>query len=398
MSKRLLPLLLTSLIMSSGCQLVSDFFGDSPSASEQASEALPQDALGETKCSLAAKRRSSDTVNSCLEEAQNEDSKAMLAISKSYYFGYDGKPDMPKALEWLTKAAEANEAEAQYLLGELYTKGKHVNANPIEAEHWLSLAANANYVPAMIYLGNLYITGANGKKDTINGLNLLDKAAATNDPEAIVAASTAYINKIPGYLDCPKIKQLLDAGVSLKLTEAYAKYGLLYNEGLCVPVDLEQANANYLKAATQGEVSSQYNLGLLASKRGDDEEAQRWYKEAANNGHAKAQLNLGTIYASGKLFKNLDKALFWFLEAAKQGIAEAQYNAAVIFYTGNGVGLKDYQQAYIWATVAENCRTPADKELEAKTAGLELNSVQRAEAQNKAKKMLAEYGCNRMVY
>ena len=58
------------------------------------------------------------------------------------------------------------------------------------------------------------------------------------------------------------------------------------------------------KAAEQGEVHAQYNLGIMyANGRGVKQDlfnAKEWYQKAADQGYAKAQCYLGVMYANGK--------------------------------------------------------------------------------------------------
>ena len=60
-----------------------------------------------------------------------------------------------------------------------------------------------------------------------------------------------------------------------------------------------------LKAAEQGEVDAQNNLGAVYENGDgvpqDYAEAVRWYREAANQGYALAQFNLGFLYYEGKV-------------------------------------------------------------------------------------------------
>ena len=54
------------------------------------------------------------------------------------------------------------------------------------------------------------------------------------------------------------------------------------------------------KAAEQGEVHAQYNLGIMyANGRGVKQDlfnAKEWYQKAADQGYAKAQYNIGFMY------------------------------------------------------------------------------------------------------
>ena len=57
-----------------------------------------------------------------------------------YYNGKGVLKDYKKAVEWLTKAAEQGEAEAQFILGEIYIEGKGAIKSFKTAKYWVQLA------------------------------------------------------------------------------------------------------------------------------------------------------------------------------------------------------------------------------------------------------------------
>ena len=103
------------------------------------------------------------------------------------------------------------------------------------------------------------------------------------------------------------------------------------------------------KAAEQGDVLAQYNLGwMYANGQGvvqDYKQAVKWYSQAAEQGYASAQTNLGVMYAEGQgVAQNYKTAIKWYRQAAEQGVAGAQYNLGVMYSNGTGVA-KDYKTA-----------------------------------------------------
>ncbi len=101
--------------------------------------------------------------------------------------------------------------------------------------------------------------------------------------------------------------------------------GIMFSNGLGVPVDFEKAGKWFLKSATQGDVGAQYLTGVfLASGKGfskDLNRASHWFKEAARQGYPDAQSRLGEWYADGKGVKqNLTKAYIWLSLAQANGI------------------------------------------------------------------------------
>ena len=90
--------------------------------------------------------------------------------------------------------------------------------------------------------------------------------------------------------------------------------GTIYEQGLGVPSDLNAAAFWYQKAASGGNPSAQYNLGIFyqfgKGVQKSDSDAALWLLRAANNGHGKAQNNLSTFYFTGVGVKK-DNAEAW---------------------------------------------------------------------------------------
>jgi TPR repeat protein len=103
--------------------------------------------------------------------------------------------------------------------------------------------------------------------------------------------------------------------------------GLLYSEGIAVPMD------DLLKwfglAAEQGHGEAQYKLGVMhANGWGvpmSEVEAMKWYQLAAENGITAAQVSLGTMYQNGfSIEQDKIEALKWFTIAMKLGDGDAR--------------------------------------------------------------------------
>jgi len=78
------------------------------------------------------------------------------------------------------------------------------------------------------------------------------------------------------------------------------------------------------KAADQGNLAAQYNLGVIYQLGHgvpiDSKEAEKLYRTAANQGHERAQYNLGNMYNNGwGVPKDRSEAIKWYKRAADQG-------------------------------------------------------------------------------
>ncbi len=105
--------------------------------------------------------------------------------------------------------------------------------------------------------------------------------------------------------------------------------GLLYSEGIVVPMDDNEALKWFGLAAGQEHGDAQYKLGVMhANGWGvpmDEAEAMKWYMLAAGNGVTAAQVSLGTMYQNGfSVEQDKVEALKWFSVAVKLGDDDAR--------------------------------------------------------------------------
>lgn len=127
--------------------------------------------------------------------------------------------------------------------------------------------------------------------------------------------------------------------------DAQCGLGKQYEYALGVPQDNTQAILWLRKAAEQGNIIAQVELGVVFDKMQDYAQALIWYRKAAEQGNATAEYNLGLCYQNGESVpKDMTQAIVWYRKAADQGEVIAQNNLGVIYDQGLGVP-QDYLQA-----------------------------------------------------
>jgi uncharacterized protein len=172
--------------------------------------------------------------------------------------------------------------------------------------------------------------------------------------------------------------------------------GLMYSRGHGVERSFDKAVYWLEKAAKQGEVGAQFQLGMKyylkrpinpehkvpmlywlskaaeknhtlaqemlgmalldnAGVNGTTDEALEWLARAGFGGSARAQEMLGSIYRGGRITKrNYVKAHDWYLMAAQQNLPASQWTLGYMYIAGEGVK-KDFLQAKYWINnAAEN--------------------------------------------
>ena len=131
--------------------------------------------------------------------------------------------------------------------------------------------------------------------------------------------------------------------------------GALYNKGGAIPRNDKMAATWFEKAANQGNVEAQFQLGNLYENSQlpkDYKAAANWYLKAAQQDSAKAQARLGVFYAQGLgVTKNPNEAILWSGKAALQGNADAQYWFGLNYLQGKRAP-KDAQIAMGWLSKA----------------------------------------------
>ena len=97
--------------------------------------------------------------------------------------------DYAAALKELKPLAEQGNAEAQALLGEMYSLGRGVPLDVNQAQKWYQAAADQGNARGQCSLGSM-----NLKRDTAQGLRLLKLSAQQGDADAYLILGMAYMN------------------------------------------------------------------------------------------------------------------------------------------------------------------------------------------------------------
>ncbi|SJM89369.1 putative Beta-lactamase [Crenothrix polyspora] len=325
------------------------------------------------------------------------------AIRANQNQNYLYQSDADQAIAWYRKVAEQGYVFAQMVLGNVYSyEGYGVAEDEIQAVAWYKKAAIQGYTPAIKRLESLYNNGLViphfKNKDIIDDETTISESGKADDMQArlnVMQAETTSILKnyqamekyfaknctaaegisLAALVTNAENKPATDVGRSFTqlLLECYVygKGGIatwlqkiaeqennavaqtflasIYVEGMgTLNKDNAQAEKWYRKAAEQGYVLAQTDLGTLYMEEKDNVQAVKWFRKAAEQGYAPAQTWLGKMYAEGKgLAKDEAQAVAWHRKAAEQGYAFAQMNLGWMYLEGKGVA-KDEDQGTKW--------------------------------------------------
>jgi TPR repeat protein len=115
--------------------------------------------------------------------------------------------------------------------------------------------------------------------------------------------------------------------------EAQVNLGVLYEKGLGVQRDMQQALNLYQSAAGKGNAEAQFLIGQMYEKgwgvNQDYTAAFRLFQQSASAEDQEAELSLADLYEEGYgVPKDHTQAVRWYRAAAGQGNAEAQFRLA----------------------------------------------------------------------
>lgn len=230
----------------------------------------------------------SEAVKFYNQAAAMGDPGSMVILGSRLLNGEKSLRNETKGMEWLNKAAEADETSAHFVIGDYQESVKKSDKAALAA---YQRGADAGQPDCMVRLANFHLEGRVVKKDESKALEILKQAAEKGSGQAQFQVAMM----------------------------------LLSDE----KPDLGTAYLNLLSAANGNLPPAQNELGLLylGGQMGlsDPTAAVAWLTRAAKAGHAPAQNNLAALYESGSagLQRNMQNAGELYTLAANQGHPDA---------------------------------------------------------------------------
>ena len=170
---------------------------------------------------LAAQQTKADQklIDEVKAKAEAGDTKSEVELGHRYDKGEGVAKDQVEAVRWFRKAAEQNNAVAQYNLGLCYEHGVAkdereelfpvAGGDPVEAVKWYRKAAEQNYAPAQNNLGLCYEHGNGVAANRVEAMKWYRKAAEQNDVEAQYNLGMCYERADPGTEDWAEVYKWL---------------------------------------------------------------------------------------------------------------------------------------------------------------------------------------------
>lgn len=233
--------------------------------------------------------------------------------------GYERSQHDNEALFWYKQAAEAGNAEAQYIMGELGYKEEDEKS----ALEWLTRAAKQGHPSAQLRLGYMYGYGIGTDKNPKLALDWLEQAEKQNNIMAKQLLQKLYPDRKEPAQEIPK----KEVGIVVPGAGYQRVKRTLTEDEKIHQADLARANNGDPYAQIQ--VARAYEIGHRTKQ--DKEKADMWYRRSTNTfrdqameGNANGMFQLAQALAMGHgTPKNMEMALFWMRKAGQHGIKVA---------------------------------------------------------------------------
>ena len=211
--------------------------------------------------------------------------EAMYDLSDCYYDGEGVEKNMPLAIKWITKAADAGYVKAQTALGATYFQGMEgLDQNYALSEKYLLMAANKDNTDAQAFLAYLFIA----MEDYSKAMVWARKAAQMEHPQACFALGRIYDEGLGVEVNHKEGLKWYEKAANGGDADAQNIVGNIYTDADFVKHDYKKAFENYQKAASQGHLYGMLNLGLCYQDgQGTDMDiiaAENWIRKAADGG------------------------------------------------------------------------------------------------------------------
>ncbi len=125
--------------------------------------------------------------------AEADNAEAQYALAELYLKGEGVPKSFPAAAQLFRRAADkGNLARAQYALGLLYQRGLGVQKSDVEAVLWWQRAADQSFMPAITWVGLSLLEGKGIQKDEEAARKMLERAAEGDEPNAQYTLGRIY--------------------------------------------------------------------------------------------------------------------------------------------------------------------------------------------------------------
>jgi len=181
--------------------------------------------------------------------ANANDAEAQYLLARAFERGTDVAQNWQEAAQWHSRSAAQKFDPAAYRLGDLYLAGTGVPAEPAKARSILNEAANRGHVPSLALLGKLMLEGVGGAQDVKKGGAYVEYAAQQGDALALYTLAERALAGTQISTNETKHIDFLQQAANRRCPEAALLLGNLHQSGRGVEQNTIQAWGWYRMAA-----------------------------------------------------------------------------------------------------------------------------------------------------
>ena len=261
----------------------------------------------------------------------------------------DTAQDNQPAWDWLLRAAQAGQPQAQFLVGLQYLGRQScyvqhdVNPDPVEAQKWLRKAASQGIIGAQVMVARIDRQPPRGlTPDLAASLAGLRSAAARDDAPALAVLADYTANGLGQPADAAQAARLRQRASELGDPSATWVIVAGMSGKEASPEQLRRGFDMLGPCAESGDQRCQFELAMrYIQGRGtaaDKPQFFKWMKMAANSGNSTAEAHLGqTLLFDSGPDRDVKAGIDYLREAASRGNPEALGRLADEYRTGEHI-------------------------------------------------------------
>lgn len=182
--------------------------------------------------------------------------------------------------DFVREAAEAGEAEAQALYGQLLLDGNGLAADRSAAFQWFNRAAAQRHAMALNMVGRCYDQGWGVVVDKARATECFRIVAERGVPEGMYNFATALTLGAGVAEDKVAALGWFERAAAAGYAKADNFIGSFAEDGWAGPVDMAKAAASYARAAAGGDFRGAFNHARMLIAAGSVGEALLWIERA----------------------------------------------------------------------------------------------------------------------
>jgi len=290
-------------------------------------------------------------------------------FSKDYT--QDALLEKSEAFYWWQTAHTSEDAEAWFQLGKLYNHGQGVKQDCREALKWFRKAADKHHPYAPLHIEWLYKWSQDLPQDTEKAIEWC-RTAGDCHYYGLKGVTQDYVKALEWYhkaANFGNVTTQYQLGILYEAGAGVQRNPFLYEAGTEVPRNPVEAAKWFSKAITQdvtygNKIGDLYAYGGIGTRQIQQNyrKAMDWYLESARREDASAQIKIGVLYETGKgVERNPIEAAKWFNRAFAQRYSSAQYISYLYLYGLEGIQ-ENWLQALKWHRV--NIKEHAEAQFE----------------------------------